>query len=59
MLNENKTYGFEYWVQLKEIEKIKQYIQKLGFIRLSSTSSTNQIYQKNGNIINLKERLKR
>ena len=59
MLNENKTDGFEYWVQLKEIEEIKLYIQKLGFIRLSGTFSTNQIYQKNGNIINLKERLKR
>jgi hypothetical protein len=58
MLNENKTNGFEYWVRLKEIEKIKQYIQKLGFIRLSSTSSTNQIYKKNGNMININERLK-
>ena len=59
MLNENKTDGFEYWVRLKEIEKIMQYIQKLGFIRLNSASSTNQIYQKNGNIININERLKR
>ena len=44
MLNENKIKGFEYWTQLKEIEKITQYIQKLGFIRLSEISSKNQIY---------------
>jgi len=59
MLNENKTDGFEYWVQLKEIENRTQYIQKLGFIKLSDTSSKNQIFQKNGNIINLKKKLKR
>lgn len=58
MINENKKDGFEYWAQLKEIEKIVQYIQKLGFIKLSDTSSTNHLYQKNGNIINLKKKLK-
>ena len=56
MPNKNKLYGFKYYAQLKETEKIKQYIQKLGFIKLNYTSSINQIYPKNGNIINLDKR---
>jgi hypothetical protein len=54
----NKAYGFEFWVQLNEIEKIKQYIQDLGYYCISDPTSNNQIYQKNGNTINLKEGIK-
>ena len=52
----NLTYGFEVWAQLDEIEKIKQYIKNLGFLCISDESSDCPIYQKNGNIINIKEK---
>ena len=35
----NRTYGFEVWVQLDEIEKIKKYIKNLGFLCISDKSS--------------------
>ena len=57
MINTHKrTHGFEVWVQLDEIEKIKKYIKNLGFLCISDKSSDSSIYQKNGNIINIKEK---
>ena len=50
---QKKERGFEFWAQLNDMEKIKQYIKKLGFICLSDSLSTNKIYQKNENIITI------
>ena len=56
--DENNEFGFEFWVRLNEIEKIRWYIQKLGYYCISDESSDHQIYQKNGNIINLSGRFR-
>ena len=56
--DKNKDFGFEFWVKLNEIEKIRHYIQKLGYCCISDESSNHQIYQKNGNIINLRGRFR-
>jgi hypothetical protein len=60
MINtKKKTKGFEFWVQLDEIEKIKKYIKNLGFLCISDESSDSPIYQKNGNIVNIKKKLEK
>lgn len=41
----------------KDIEKIKLYINSHGFINISHNSSNTQIYEKDGNIIAIKERI--
>jgi len=55
MLN-NKKYGFEFWAQLNEIEKIKKYIEFFGYYCVSDKKSNNQIYSKNDKIINFKRK---
>ena len=39
-------------------EKIKKFIRLLGYICISDSSSKNQIYSKNGNIITIRNKMK-
>jgi len=43
---------------LVEVKKIKEFVEKLGFISVSDPSSENQIYTKNGTNIVIGERRK-
>ena len=50
--------GFQDWVELSEIGKIKKFVKFLGYARVSDSSSQNQVYAKNGNTIAIRERRK-
>lgn len=48
---------FEEWSNLSESEKIKKFIGLLGYVCISDSSSKNQVYSKNGNIITIRKKI--
>jgi hypothetical protein len=43
---------------MNDIEKVKEYMQRLGFICISFPTSKNLVYSKNGDIIIIKNKTK-
>ena len=42
---------FEDWAKFNQMEKIRSFIKSLGYERNSESSSQNQIYENNSNVI--------
>ena len=47
---------FEEWAKYDHIEKIKYFIKSLGYKSVSDSSSQNQIFENNGNIIIIRDK---
>ena len=47
---------FEDWAKYNQIEKIKNFIKSLGYENINDSSSQNQIFENNRNIIIIKEK---
>ena len=46
---------FEEWSKFNDIEKIKYFIKSLAFKKVSDSSSKNQIFENNGNVVIIRE----
>ena len=48
---------FEDWAKFNQMEKIRSFIKSLGYERISDSSSQNQIYEKNSNVIIIRKKI--